>query len=235
MHIRQWQIALLWFALLGSAMAQMREVRLEDNSDWWSWIKQDSLPEGLKPQSRKPADSNFQVLDLTLGADFDRVRSRFGQAIEVTRGDAAVGRHQVCYVSDSGRIHAVFEVGEVDSVLYLFENGPDWNGSELCARSAVVSANFSTKSGLKLGLSTQQVQTVLGKPNIATTNKLVYYFEFKKKTSAEGLVQLRKDNPNMSETEFNKNFDYLDVDAYIEARFASGRLNYLVISRSEVY
>jgi len=37
----------------------------------------------------------------------------------------------------------------------------------------------------------------------------------------------------MSDTEFHESFDYSDVEAYIEARFASGKLNYLAISRSE--
>jgi len=39
----------------------------------------------------------------------------------------------------------------------------------------------------------------------------------------------------MSDTDFGKNFEYADGEAYVEARFASGKLNYLAISRSETY
>jgi hypothetical protein len=39
----------------------------------------------------------------------------------------------------------------------------------------------------------------------------------------------------MNEEEFVKNFEFADGEAYIEARFASGKLNYLAISKSETY
>jgi hypothetical protein len=39
----------------------------------------------------------------------------------------------------------------------------------------------------------------------------------------------------MNDEEFFKNFEFADSEAYIEARFASGKLNYLAISKSETY
>jgi len=234
MRFRKWQVLLL-FALSGFAMCQAHSIRLDDNSDWWSWIKQDLLPEGVKSQGREPADTNFQIAGLTLDSDFEQIASRFGQASVVGRGDAATGRHQVCYVSYSGNVHLIFEFGEVDSVIYLFEGGPNWNGSELCAVSRFVTVEMATTSGLRLGMSAKQLKVILGEPNVATPGKVIYYFEFKKKTSPQGLAQLRKDNPNMSDEEFSKNFEWLDVTAYMEARLVRGRLNYLAISRSEVY
>ena len=39
----------------------------------------------------------------------------------------------------------------------------------------------------------------------------------------------------MSENEFIENFEYADIEAYVEARFAPGKLNYLAISKSETY
>ena len=86
-----------------------------------------------------------------------------------------------------------------------------------------------------MGLEPQQVRAILGDPSVATPSKLVYYFGYKTKTSPKALAQLRKNYPEMSDAEFDKNFQYADGEAYIEARFASGKLNYLAISRSETY
>lgn len=79
------------------------------------------------------------------------------------------------------------------------------------------------------------MKTILGDPNIATPNRLVYYFEYRKKNTAETLAELRKRNPEMSEAEVGKSFEYADGEAYVEARFVSGKLNYLAISKSETY
>ena len=214
-----------------------------DSSDWWSYTRQEELPynktqKPIRFQDREPAGSNFEISGVKLDElrdDFSNIRSVFGEGTEVERGDAASGRNQICYVSDSGSVHLIFEFGEVNSVVYLFEGGRSWNGSDLCAHSSAVSANSSTASGLRLGIAPEQVKAIVGDPNIATPTHLVYYFAYKKKTSTETLAKLRKDNPNMSDAECNENFAYADGEAYMEARFASGKMSYLAISKSETY
>jgi len=233
--------ALLLYVLIGCATAQNTPRRM-DSSDWWSYTRQEELPieqprQPIKFQGRKPEEANFQVAGITLGEtwDFWAVRSKFGEATEVQRGDAASGRNQICYLSSTGGVHLIFELGEVDSLVYLFEEGPKWNGSELCATSKAVSEETTTASGLRLGLQPEQVKKILGDPSIATPKKLVYYFGYKEKTPPKALAELRKEHPTMNDAEFRKNYEYFDGEAYIEARFASGKLNYLVISRSETY
>jgi len=214
-----------------------------DSSDWWSDTRQEELPyqEPQHPihfQKREPAEDNFQIAGVTLDAprhDFSVIRSKLGEGTEVERGDAASGRNQICYLSTSSTVHLIFELGEVNSVLYLFEDGPSWNGSELCTRSKSVSPDISTASGLRLGIGPEQVRAILGDPSIATPKKLVYYFTYKKRTNAETLAELRKNHRDMSEAEFSKNFEYADGEVYVEAGFASGKLNYLAISKSETY
>jgi len=158
-------------------MAQKTPVRL-DSSDWWSYTRQEELPaqephEPIKFQAREPAEANFQVAGIALGAkwDFSDAESKFGSAPEVERGDAASGRHQICYISPSGGVHLIFELGEIDAVVYLFEDGQKWNGSELCAPSEAVTANTSSESGLRLGLEPWQVKNILGSPNTETTDQ----------------------------------------------------------------
>lgn len=241
MRIRDCHVVLVLFVLSGFAVSQPRHVRLENSSDWWSYIRLEEVPpssheERATFQDRLPAESNFRIAGLTLdSASPQQIRAKFGDATEVERGDAASGRDQICYESPSGATHLIFEWGEVDSVLYLFEGGPKWDGMEFCANSSGVSNLLSLASGLRLGLASEQVKAILGTPNTTAPDKLVYYFGVRKKATAEDLARSRKNNPNVSDRELHENFDYSDVEAYIEARFASGKLNYLAISRSETY
>jgi hypothetical protein len=227
--------------LIGSAITQGTPARL-DSSDWWSYTRQEELPVSkpsapVRFQKREPAEGNFQIGGITLREprDFSEIRSMFGEATEVERGDAASGRNQICYTSPSGSVHLIFEFGELDSVLYLFDDGPGWNGSELCAPSKSVSSKLSTASGLRLGETPQQVKDILGEPSLAAPEKLVYYFEYRKKSTPKELLELRKNYPDMNDEEFAKNFEFADGEVYIEARFASEKLNYLAISKSETY
>lgn len=99
----------------------------------------------------------------------------------------------------------------------------------------IPAAAGSTASGLRLRIGPEQVKIILGEPNIAIPSKFVYYFSYRKKTSASALAELRKTYSEMSDMEFNKNFEYADGEAYVEARFASEKLNYPAISKSETY
>jgi hypothetical protein len=240
-HPTRIHTTLFLYALIGCATAQTTPVRM-DSSDWWSYTRQEELPtkqpsQPVKFQNRKPAEANFRVAGIRLGEtwDFSIVRSKFGDATEIQRGDAASGRNQICYSSSTGNIHLIFELGEVDAVVYLFEDGPTWNGREVCATSKAVSEQTSTDSGLRLGLQPEQVIRILGDPNIATSKKLVYYFGYKEKTAPKALAEFRAEHPNMTDSEFRKNYEYFDGEAYLEARFTSGKLSYLAISTSETY
>lgn len=239
MPLKAAPLTLLLLVLIGSGLPQERPVRL-DSSDWWSFVRRAELPPGephQPVQHRAPEETNFNIAGITLGSPwgFSEIRSKFGEGTEIERGEAASGRNQICYISPSGNTHLIFEFGEIEAVLYLFKDGPKWNGSELCSSSAAISANISTRSGLRLGMRTQEVKSILGIPSVATPQKLVYYFSFRKKTTRKVLAQLKKKYPNMSNMEIVKNFEYMDVEAYIEARFAFGKVNYLAISRSESY
>jgi hypothetical protein len=110
------------------------------------------------PRSWRSIAHKFVVLgqgctfELGEPRDFLEIRFKLGAATEGERGDAASGRNQICYTAPSGSVHLIFEFGEVNSVPYLFDGGPTWNGSELCAPSSSVSAKLSTASGLRLGI-----------------------------------------------------------------------------------
>jgi hypothetical protein len=205
-----------------------------DNSDWWSFTRIAGGPK-TPVQNREPSPENFQVLGIELDHHvFENAASKLGQASVVERGDAASGRSQVCYISEtSGRIHLVFEEGEVNEALYLLEGGPDWKGSEVCVKSKAITEKLHVASGIGLGQSPTEVQSVLGKPSTATSDKLVYSYEVEKHSTADELRKLRQQHPKMSDEDLRRNYASYTLSVYIEARFSQSKLIYLAVSKAE--
>lgn len=209
-----------------------------DNSDWWSFTRTPDLDDKILVQKREPSSSNFQILGLELNDDvFDKAAAKLGKAPIVERGDGAAGRSQVCYVSlgEQGRIHLVFEKGEVNEVFYLFEGGPDWQGSNLCFKSTLITRNLSVASGLSLGKTPAEIRGILGEPSAVAADKVSYFFSVEKKTPASHFENLKQRYPELSEEELHRNYDSYTLGVYIEARFSSGKLNYLAVSKTEAY
>jgi hypothetical protein len=187
-----------------------------DDSDWWS-ITRVFDKSNIKPEKRLPAASNFVVLGIRLEDNDEaaHIIAKLGQTTFVSRGDAAIGRFQACYVSEnSPRVYLIFEQGELDSAFYLFSGGPDWHGTDWCAKSQLISSGLKTGSGLALGQTRSQVEAILGKPTAIRTDLWVY--------SGEVLVK----PAGRSESYY--------VDTEIDVRFSTDRLTYLGVMKSEV-
>ena len=226
----------LFFAPVLALAGQSRH----DNSDWWSHLRTDDSGREVAVLKREPAATNFKILGIDLGDNglFGKAVAKLGEAQTVHRGDASSGRSQICYTSlqdHENRIHLVFESGEVSDWFYLFAGGPDWKGSDVCAKSNLVTKNLSVASGLRLGQTPAEVKAILGKPSAVLANRIIYSFEVEKKTSAGDLDKLRHQNPSLSEEELHRNYDSYSLGVYIEARFAQSKLNYLAVSKTAVY
>ena len=209
-----------------------------DNSDWWSYTRRSDVDEG-KSQNREPAASNFQILGLKLDDDeiFSKATTKLGKAPIVERGDASTGRSQICYSSPAkqGKIYLVFEKGEVNEAFYMFSGGPDWQGSDLCTKSNLITKNLSVASGLHIGQTPAEVRGVLGKPSVETGNKLIYSLGVQKKSTAADFKNLKPRYPDLSEEELHRNYEFYTLGVYIEARFRNGNLTYLAVSETEAY
>jgi len=129
----------------------------------------------------------------------------------------------------------IFEEGDLSLSFYLVAGGQGWNGQALCAQSGQVSPNLRTRSGLGLGMSTAEVVRILGQADIANRDRLVYEREVEQQTPGDKLTELRKEHAEMSDKDFHDNYDSYELELYIEARFTSGKLSYLAVSKAESY
>lgn len=220
-------LAILLLPVLLSAQQKPTDVSMYDDSDWWSIIRQESPEENLKPREKDVQGANFRILGITVGSDeLETIQAKLGKVAVVTRGDAGTGRQQICYQSLNGKVHLAFESGEVQFAFYLFTKGPDWTGSNLCAKSKFVTPTVGTLSGLRLGQSPAQVEAVLGKPTKSLANgDLIYFNQIRKRRTPAELRRIRNYNSDVS--------DFYDMSAYIVARFSDSKLTYLGVSKSE--
>jgi hypothetical protein len=84
-------------------------------------------------------------------------------------------------------------------------------------------------------MSTAEVVRILGQADIANRDRLVYEREVEQQTPGDKLTELRKEHAEMSDKDFHDNYDSYELELYIEARFTSGKLSYLAVSKAESY
>src|SRR4051812_48283955 len=116
-------LAVFVLLLLSHSQSQQpNHVRLEDNSDWWSLMKDDTVGMHIRPHATLLRNADLTIAGIRLGKDSGDVPKRFGVTTEIERGDAAVGREQLCYRSLTGGVFLIFEWGEEESAAYLFDS-----------------------------------------------------------------------------------------------------------------
>jgi len=231
---------ILFAVIVGSVLSLAQPVGtvpINDNSDWWSIIRNDSTDKGLKPQRRNVDESNFHILGVVVGSDeLEGIQRKLGTAYVIGRGDASNRRSQICYAGIDGKTYLTFESGEVQYAFYVFTGGPNWSGRDHCAKSKLITPSVKTGSGLHLGQSLDEVKSILGEPTrIRKNSDLVYFRQIRKKSSIEDLRKAREQYPKMSETELHENYGYYYASFYIVAKFASSELVYMGLSKSDTY
>ncbi len=223
--------------VLGTTVQQTPNAQYRaDNSDWWSMLRSLEGDQSIRTQERELPATNFRLLGIEVGDKmFAEAEAKLGKATHVVRGDAGTAREQVCYVSagDGEKLYLVFEQGEVESGFYLFNRGPDWSGSDQCAPSKLITKSISSSSGLRLGLTPEQVVAILGRPSKHRSGEWVYSLHAAKKTSAEDLKKARQNNPGMSEKEIQENYSSYDLNVAVRLKFENSKLTYMSISKSE--
>jgi transglutaminase-like putative cysteine protease len=240
-------IAILALPLVAPASLRAQDFPkdyIKDNSDWRSILNENFRGPTLKAEPRSFAPANFEITGLrfheAVRFSFDDpladVQAKLGPARAAERGDAATARTQICYKSQElPDTFLIFELGEIDLSFYIFESGAEWNGMDRCVGSPLVTPGLATASGLRLGITPAQLVAILGSPTFENPSRIVYAGGSRRKTPAETLRALRRQNATMTESEFQENFAEFDSSVYIEARFAGRKLVYLAVSGSDTY
>jgi len=184
--------------------------------------------------------SNFKIagVDLTLDEEILAQAARILGKVETTAtGDAADSDRRACYrpLDEHDKTRLYFHRGEVSPWFVLSSGTPDTERNDFCRRSARITPNIATASGLHLGQTQEQVIAVLGLPTRRSHNALnhrdvmAYEFETKKKASPLELSRARERNPGMNEQELQNNYGFYDLDETISAKFDNNSLTELTV------
>jgi hypothetical protein len=200
----------------------------EDDSDWWSRFKSDSLE--VTRVEKEVAPGTLRIAGFNIDDEFEDIAARLGKATVAERSF----QEQVCYVSTDAKhkVYLIFEVDELGSNFYLFSGGEAWRGRNLCRKTSQVSVQTHTASGLRLGLLPSEVQLILGPPDAVAADRFAYSRVVQHHTSAAEFARRRKMYPDSSDQQAHAELDTFEQYIDIDIRFTDSRLSYLSVSVS---
>ena len=180
------------------------------------------------------AKEDITILGLTIGStSMTDVQAKLGQAQFLPVHGVASASHTICYVSPTDGTVLTLGTdgpggGYVDlSEFAIWSREAKFPNVSACSQSKLVSRDLSTPSGIRLGLSLQQLNKIVGKRT--TTQRAVAHYELlcRQKMTSDEMKRFPA-----SEVAERPYFDvFSSVDAYLEGAGASR----ISIVKSETY
>ena len=149
--------------------------------------------------------AHLKILGMKLG-------EMTGQLVEAKLGERKAyinkgGHHalmQFCYVSDlpGDKTKVIFGVDDYDRKVASFKilsSRVIFSNSEKCMPSPLVSKSIATESDLKLGMSLKHVKNLVGTPSKEDSNRLIYFYNFKRPFTDEEIRKHRQEKSSCTD------------------------------------
>lgn len=140
--------------------------------------------------AKKQADSELTALGFTIGkSTLDEVKTKFQSKEFIHEADAASGIKILCYKAANGSTIA-FESGDKgrqDNVITSISiNGSEqpYRLGKQCEKTSLIKAKLGI-NGVSLGMSSDLIKMVKGKPSASTADSIVYQYEVKEKVDKD--------------------------------------------------
>ncbi len=178
---------------------------------------------------------HITVLGVMAGArTIEWVTAKLGHAVPFNRGTKERPAMAVCYVSDRDNTKALFVAGPRgvrDQIMEikLISGDVRFDDADRCARSALVSREIATGSGIRLGATPAEIKALLGPPTDESPGFLGYEFHVERRLTEAEVGRIEKRWPDV------RKYPYHDVSSSVEARFAGKRLKRLDLYRLVTY
>jgi len=182
------------------------------------------------------ADGDATILGLGIGlSSLEDVQAVLGKSESVRVSKEEESDIALCYVLPADGTLLIFYSGSMGgwkdvTSFSLWSQGTTPPGSQECVRSAKVSRSLSTKSGLKLGLTEQEVREIAGEPTSRDRSSVKYDYMCRRKMTDEEINGFKTAN-NWDV----KDDPYFDKTSWIEVRFNAGTASHIEVGRIESY
>jgi hypothetical protein len=136
--------------------------------------------EAARAADKTPIQSHITILGLIIGdATSQDIYSRLGPTIPIKDGVS-----QLCYVSDRDETLIIFTTENSQCTgVKLMSQKMKFYKWHFCEKSSPVSKHLATGSGIKLGMSKNQLKAILGPPESDSNSLLNYVFDRDRKTT----------------------------------------------------
>lgn len=174
------------------------------------------------------------ILGLTIGStSLKDVQAKLGQTEFLPRNESSP--NTVCYVSPTDGTVLSFGAGAMGGFVdvtefSLWSREARFPNVKACLPSKLISSNLSTLSGIKLGLSLQQLNTIVDA--VPTTKHAEAHYELscREKMTPEEIKRFKTaNNWDVSDNPF------FDVTSFVEAQFSDSKASRIYVAKIESY
>ncbi|MDO9183287.1 MAG: hypothetical protein Q7U04_12815 [Bacteriovorax sp.] len=139
--------------------------------------------------AKKQSDSELSIMGFTIGkSTLLDVQAKFKSKDIYKEGDAGSSTSLLCYKSSNGSIIA-FESGEmggeshiINSISIHSSSNP-YRLSKICEKTSLIKTKLAL-NGISLGMSSDLITKLKGKPSKQSSNSILYHFEVQEKNGS---------------------------------------------------
>ncbi|MCV6606811.1 MAG: hypothetical protein OIF32_01240 [Campylobacterales bacterium] len=149
-----------------------------------------SSPPFKNISAEKLSESHKTIFGLTIGKNnFEDLKKYFGEIVPFKRDPTCVScPKEACYVSKNKEIAIVFyKYNSWDFYQFIITEDPQKTDEKHCVKTDKVDNSIETKSGLKIGMTHQEISKILTAPVYSKPYKKKYFFHKQLKLSPKRL------------------------------------------------
>jgi hypothetical protein len=199
---------------------------------WPSQTNANDNPECSKtsPYKMQLTADDTTILGLTVGISMKDVQAKMGQATPFLPRS-----NSICFASPTDGTVLTFSTGPMGGFenitgFELWSHEAKFPNVAKCTRSTLVSQDLSTNSGIRLGLSAEQLAKLVGASSSSQTGLSQYEMWCRQKMTDDDISAFKKVN----------NWDvssnpYFDVGSFVQAHFIGARVSRIKIAQTKSY
>jgi len=188
------------------------------------------------------SEDNFTLLGIHMNVNnLDSVKSALGENIVYEQSETSVsGPEQICYKSEGSNDHTtvifgsdIFGSRRINQIILGTSEGNIDPNLSYCKSNSLINSDLATASGIRLGISIEQLNKIIGKKPIHTHGLYEYAYKTVNRLRKSDVPQVFAEGVTLSELvedvrEMGCVWHY-DRISIIHARFRNNKLTWILL------